>query len=55
MDATRQQRLAQLQTLFAVTEVGGKAAPDEAAAETIAAYLNRKYGRPVVIRRARKG
>lgn len=55
MDETRLRRLAALRQQFTVTEVGGRLPPDDVVAETVARYLNRKHGRPVVVRRAQRG
>ena len=55
MDAARRKRLAELRTLFMVTEVNGSHPPHDVVAETIAFCLNKKYGRPVVVPRDRRG
>lgn len=51
MDADRRRRLAELQQVFSVTVVDGETPPDDTVAESVALYLNRRNGRPVVVRR----
>jgi len=55
VDLLRKRRLEELRKRFLVTEVNGTASPHAVVAETIAAFLNGKYGRPVVVPRDRKG
>lgn len=55
MDAARERRLAELGQVFAVTQRSGPSCPYDLATEALAAHLNRWYGRPVVMRRARTG
>lgn len=54
MDAARRRRLEDLRRLFNVTEVNGDTPPHDVVAETIATYLNRKYGRQIVVPRGHR-